>query len=1851
MTANAVGNDEWVGIDDIVVSSTASGGGGNTAPTITSNGGATQNLNVVENTTAVTTIAATDTETPAGLTYALSGPDAARFTIGASSGVIAFAPAPNFESPTDAGTNNVYNVTVTVTDGGTPGLTDTQDLVITVTNVNDVAPVNTIPATQTTAFNTAVTFSTANSNVISVADSDSTTLQATLTVTNGTLALSGIAGLTGNGSGTASLTYSGTAAALNTALQGAIFTPTGGFSGGASIQLVTSDLGNPGGGTPLTDTDTINITVNAAVNQPTLSIPTNITGAVGASIQIPVILNTNGAPPDPITGLDLAIVYDSAVLTINSIVAGPALTGGWTVTSNFASDPGKIGVDASTGTGVTTAINGQVILINATIKGTSPLGASPINLVMSTTIGATAPMTIFTRLNDGATSSLMLSPAPTDGAGDANVDGTVTVTAAPNTAPMNTVPGTISGTEDTNVTFNAGNAITVADSDSASVTTVVSVTSAAVGTFTHPVQAGVTVAGDGLSVTFTGTPAAVTSALTTLVFMPALNRNTAAPISVATSDGSLSDTDSITINLTAVNDAPTITSNGNGAPASLNVAEGSTAVTTVVATDVDTPTTITYSVTGPDAGLFTIVPVTGVLTFTAAPNFEAPGDVGANNVYNVTVVATDNGTPVLNDTQDLTITVTNVNEVPTITSNGGGASAATSVAENSTAVTTVVATDLDVPAGLVYSISGPDAGLFTIVPATGVLTFTTAPNFEAPGDTGANNVYDITITVTDNGAPGLTDVQTLAITVTNVNEAPTITSNGAGATAAINVAEGTTAVATVMAGDVDASSTITYSITGTDAALFSIVPATGVLTFLTAPNFESPTDSGANGVYEVTVVATDNGTPGLTDNQALSITVTNVNEAPVNTIPGDQNTAFNTPLVFNTANSNLISIADVDAGVNPVQVTIAVTNGTVALSGIAGLSGSGTGTASLTYSGTLTALNMALNGLTFTPTAGYSGPASFQLVTSDLGNTGTGGTLTDTDTVNITVSSAAPQSPVNTVPGTVTGTEDTLLPLSGISVIDTDSVSITTTVTLPAGVGTLSATSGGGSVTPVINGPGTVVTFTGSPAAVTQALGTLSFMPVLNRNSDDGLITVNVATTDGSLSDSDNFTISLTPVNDAPVAVNDTLPAVNEDAAPIIFDASLLLANDLDKGAPNESAQTLSFVDVNTGSAVGGTVSRVGNTITFTPTANFFGTASFTYTITDNGTPALTSTATVAIPINSVNDAPVAVADTLPAVNEDAAPVVFDASLLLANDLDKGAPNENSQTLTFVDVNTGSAIGGTVSRVGTTITFTPAADFFGTASFTYTITDNGTPALTSTATVSIPINSVNDAPSFMAGPNLTVPFNAPAQSLAWASAIAAGPANESGQVVSFLIVNDHPEYFTGPITISSTGILEFTPATGATGIATLSVTAQDNGGTSPGVDTSAPVIFTITIDAAPTAPPVANDLNLVALFNSPVSGTLSASDPDSPTLTYAISMPPALGTITAFDPATGAFTYTPTTGATGLDLFDFTVSDGTSTDAGTVRVVIQGSTAIVIPLDGDLTIIGTNAADNIVVSRAGTDLVRVRTSAGTANYPLTGRLIINTGDSDDVVQVSGITNPATVDLGGGNDYYAGTSGDETIIGGPGADTLIASGGNNIVWGDVPGEDELPGGRDSISGGSGNDTFYGGGGDDTLAGFAGNDYLSGGAGNDNLIAGEGDDRLFGGSGNDSLSGEAGNDILSGGSGNDVLLASAGNDIVIGGTGADSMNGNAGLDVLIAGDTTNAASTVAGDANDLALIALLSSWLASQPAGLATPILAGNDGAIDRVYGDTGNDDFYVSATDNTPDFSLTGYYGTDRRVNI
>jgi Ca2+-binding RTX toxin-like protein len=210
------------------------------------------------------------------------------------------------------------------------------------------------------------------------------------------------------------------------------------------------------------------------------------------------------------------------------------------------------------------------------------------------------------------------------------------------------------------------------------------------------------------------------------------------------------------------NNAPEITLG-----AEVTAVENTTAVATVTVTDPDPGQSLIYAIVGgADQNLFNIDSNTGALAFIVPPDFEQPNDAGADNVYDLVVRATDNGDPMLSDEQAIMVNVADGGDVPDITSGG-----TFSVTENTKAVGTVTASNPDAGQTVTYSIvGGADQSLFQINAGTGELSLVAAPDFEQPGDSGGDNVYDVVVEASDNGNPVLSDEQAIAVRVTNVAE-------------------------------------------------------------------------------------------------------------------------------------------------------------------------------------------------------------------------------------------------------------------------------------------------------------------------------------------------------------------------------------------------------------------------------------------------------------------------------------------------------------------------------------------------------------------------------------------------------------------------------------------------------------------------------------------------------------------------------------------------------------------------------------------------------------------------------------------------------------------------------------------------------------------------------------------------------------------------------------------------------------------------------------------------------------------------------------------------------------------------
>lgn len=332
------------------------------------------------------------------------------------------------------------------------------------------------------------------------------------------------------------------------------------------------------------------------------------------------------------------------------------------------------------------------------------------------------------------------------------------------------------------------------------------------------------------------------------------------------------------------------------------------------------------------------------------------------------------------------------------------------------------------------TIGGTSSALTLTGSISNINTFIASSNVSFT--TAANTTADVTLTasINDGGNTGTggaqQDSETVTLQVSAVNDAPTITAPGSisitedasGALTGISFADvdagssNVTVTLSVPSGTLSATSGSGVTVGGTASALTLSGTIADINAFIAASGVSFTTASNAVSNVTLTVAINDGGNSGSggaqTDSTTVTLTVTAVNDAPVNSLPAAQSVDQDSSLVFNSGNGNLISISDVDAGANSVEVTLSVTNGLLTLAGIVGLSfttGDGTADASMVFTGNITDINNALSSLMFSPTSGYNGAAVLSITTSDQGNSGSGGTQTDTDTLNITVNSLNPR--------------------------------------------------------------------------------------------------------------------------------------------------------------------------------------------------------------------------------------------------------------------------------------------------------------------------------------------------------------------------------------------------------------------------------------------------------------------------------------------------------------------------------------------------------------------------------------------------------------------------------------------------------------------------------------------------------------------------------------------------------------------------------------------------------------------------------------------------------------------------
>jgi VCBS repeat-containing protein len=892
--------------------------------------------------------------------------------------------------------------------------------------------------------------------------------------------------------------------------------------------------------------------------------------------------------------------------------------------------------------------------------------------------------------------------------------------------------------------------------------------------------------------------------------------------------------------------APVITSNGGGDTASLSIAENTTAVTTVTASDADGPVqTLTYSISGgADAARFTINSTTGVLGFVTAPNYEAPADSGANNVYDVTVQVSD-GT--LTDTQAISVTVTNVNEAP-IASNDLYA-----VDQNSTLVvpigTSLLANDSDPEndALLVASSSTPSHGTLSLTTSDGAFIYT--PN---AGYVGSDS---FTYTITDGN--GHTSDATASININAVNVAPATTpvtlspiaedsgpriitqaellanasdANGDGLTAiglAISSGGGT------LLDNGNGTWTYTSALNDNSSASFSYTVSDGGLTVPGSATLDITPVNDAPVATGATINATEDtlysGTlPAASDVDGDPISYAlNTQAAQGTAIVNAGGTFSYTPNAnSNGSDSFSFTISDGNGGSNTYVVTVNVApvndapvanNDSVAGSEDSTLTGNVLANDSDVEGDSLTAALMSgpahgsltLNtdgSFSYAPNANWNGADSFSYKAND-------GTQDSTiATVTLTV------NPVNDAPTT------TLVTLAPIA--EDSSARLITQAELLANATDVDGPSLSATSLAIASGSGTLVD---------NGNGTWSYSPTLN---DDASVSFSYTVTDGSLTAAGSASLDITPVNDAPVGNNDSASS-NEDTAI----SGNVLTNDTDVDSINLTATLV------TGAAHGALVLNADGSFTYTPNTNFNGSDSFTYRANDGSLDS--NVATVTVTVSPVNDAPTTTPVTLAPIAEDSGARVITQAELLSNASDVDGPSLSATGLAIV-----SGSGTLVDNGNGTWSYTPALNDDTSVSFSYTVTDG---SLNVAGSALLDITPVNDAPTLSANlPSIgsgqthvittselqaTDPDNTPAQlNYVLTSAPANGTLTLNGSALALNDTFTQADVDSGRISYTNTNTASTSDA--------FAVTVTDTQGAATPIT---PIAFLIT---QPVAPPV-----------------------------------------------------------------------------------------------------------------------------------------------------------------------------------------------------------------------------------------------------------------------------------------------------------------------------------------------------------------------------------------------------------
>ena len=650
-------------------------------------------------------------------------------------------------------------------------------------------------------------------------------------------------------------------------------------------------------------------------------------------------------------------------------------------------------------------------------------------------------------------------------------------------------------------------------------------------------------------------------------------RATSDDASFSTKDFTIAINDLDEFDISAISDADATLDNVDE-----NATVGTTVGVTAFASDGDATTDgVTYSLDDDSTGQFAINGSSGLVTVAGAIDREA----GATRTITVRATSDDGSF----STKDFTIAINDLNDNAPIIS-VGQTFEVSEFASNGDGVGTATATDVDT-VGVIQNwaiTSGDVDGVFEVDAASGEIRV--ADNSLLNFETTATYVLSLRV---EDGA-NTSSTQTVTVNVVDENDVPVLNVN-----AGIPVVEGGDVI--ISSAELEVSdedelpSDIRYTVVDSPSASrleLTSDPGVSIATFTQADidnNLLRFVHDGSEADDSFTFSISD-GSGGTIGTTLFSISNLRVNDAPVNSTPASQTTNEDTPLVFSSGAGNGISVSDVDLNGGLIGIRLVATNGTLTLASTSGLvfaSGNGSNDSDLVFAGLIDDVNDALKGLKFAPNANYNGPATVRVITRDMGSSGSGGEQIDDDTINITVT-AVNDNPV-AADDEYSTSEDNAL-----------------TVTVASGLLSNDSDIDGDALTVV------AVSVTTNGALSLNGDGSFVYTPNANFNGVDSFT---YHATDGSLqSETRTVTLNVSAVNDASVSVDDEF-TIDQMTVLELSAANGVLVNDLDV-----EADALQAVLVD-GPQHGRLVLNADGSLTYTPTATFFGEDTFTYRSVD----------------------------------------------------------------------------------------------------------------------------------------------------------------------------------------------------------------------------------------------------------------------------------------------------------------------------------------------------------------------------------------------------------------------------------------------------------------------------------------------------------------------------------------------------------------------------------------------------------------------------------------------------------